>query len=72
VTGLGIDRLREKNLRLMRPGIVGYVQNCEEFIEVVANLFRVIGGIGKPGFLGDAYPLNRETTREERPRGSSL
>ncbi|KAE9379841.1 NAD(P)-binding protein [Stipitochalara longipes BDJ] len=40
VTDFNIDRLRERNLRLMRPSVFGYVRTREEFVGFAEKLFE--------------------------------
>jgi NADPH2:quinone reductase len=57
VTGFDVDRLREKNLRLMRPRVFGYIRTREEFVGFAEKLFTYIGGTEGIRVAGGVYPL---------------
>lgn len=57
VTGFDVDRLKEKNLRLMRPRVFGYIQTREEFVGFAERLFSYIRGTEGIGVAGGVYPL---------------
>lgn len=60
VTGFNVDRLREKNLRLMRPSMFGYLQTREEFVRFVEKLFGFTRCLeDELGLIGREYTLRQ-------------
>jgi len=49
VTDFDVDKLREKNLRLMRPSVFGYVRTREEFVSFSEKLFEFMSGMEARG-----------------------
>ena len=71
VTGFDVDRLREKNLKLMRPSVFGYVRTREEFVGFAEKLFEFMRNMKDHGVgeVGNIVPLQEVRRAHEEVEG---
>ncbi|KAN0119208.1 NAD(P)-binding protein [Hyaloscypha variabilis] len=71
VTGFEIERLKEKNLRLMRPSVFGYLRTREEFVGFAEKLFQSMRSMEGQGVgeVGNVIPLQEVKRAHEELEG---